>query len=1767
MTNIIQQTGTSRVTNLASRAARLGCGISFVALSAMLGARPALADPAPQAQVLSNNTPASSSLAAFVTAGSQQSNNQAAISALLNAATAASTVYGNNDVELPSTSTVGGNTAAAYATGSAQTNTVDLANIGISNGEVASNGIAVLADQANTFTNVGEDPSYDSTTTVNAAVTNTNLENEVFDAVANDSLAVSNNLVAAQATGNIANSSVNGVVPVGYTDAGVPGATLLQNGSGSASGNVVVSTSQTNSELEGTLGSVAALGSPSNGEAGNYVGNYITTADNSEDDLSQTVTTDVSGNALSAEFLGNSATNNIGLVQTSGTTTGAPAFGGALVVANQQTNIGGGSFLSPAGQEGAINNNSQVYNDMYGEEDTTLTLSDGTATTNNNIISAAAYGNYAVGASGVAGNEISLGINLVGNTTSGLVSNEINTSEPGGTVTTGGDLLVSNLQNNNNLQLGSSVFEGNIYSYFQGLSGSSVGLAGNVVTANAVASDASNAIATPSGPGVNLITGVAALSSLQDSYGGTGASATVSYSGIYSGADYDGYTSLTNSSVNMSNNTVSANAGVNLVTNAISLAANAVNAGPLGDSLAPAYANSTTTNPETADGGISLNNVQLQDNGSSASAALANVEVGEVNASTSLTSGSFNVSNPAMLATASGNDGTNSINVNGSASVSGSVALANTQEQNGNGVSASINPSEESVYGAVAYDELQSYDGESSGISGSNAALTGTDIATKATDNNAANTLYVSGGQLSGAAGGVNSLGLNVTADDGLAAAQANADLALSNAQQDGVDEASASTNNTAALLVADASGAGVSNAAFTVGGPSGNSPTIQALAIGNEVVNALTAAADTLLTDTAGLASMQNNETGADATVSLAQVGIVVNGPQQNGFFDSGDDGGDISNTSVTVGTGAIGGSNANIVRALAYENQASNVLSVSAGTVAPNATTPDFAVLGSYISEETPLMTDLTNEDTRTGVGAAYGLLNDQLAEYNNANASITGAQVGATLGNDTTNPSVADVTVNTSGNAQVASIFGNQASNAGSFAANNLSADEYFPVMDVTNLQSTNLDLESHIDDTDANAFVTQILGTGGVTGSSLGVSGNTALTQAEGNQAANSLLASGGSIIYAGNNGDFGVGASFIGDGYATNDLAFGVTNLQTGDSYLGVGQLQTNVLLSTGGDVSSSSLAADSNALEAAGYQDNATNTLAFSGTTLASTLDTSAGVVNVQNAEGPILISLGSPPVAAIPGDPAVSIASVPYTVASNDGVNSAVLSDGGSQLTVTGQALVFNVTGLSGTALTDFEALFSGGAITTNSGSLTLASGYTYTIANTAALGDINLYSNLGSAVEQQSTAFEIPATDGTPAIPAAPSVLINVAGNIDGSTLDVSGNAFDGTAIANNAVNTETIAANTVNGGVGYTDAPFTGGVFGGGAGGLASYVVSNLQSYEEIVSTSVYGEAGINPNNTSSITDSTLNVSNNTQVAKAEGNVAASTLTLAATNAAGDGETTFAPTAAVVSSQVGLAPVSASVGSIGDTNTTGFLVTAPGAITGSTLTMDNNSTQVLAVMNDAANLLSVSATNLGTSNPELGNAEAQVAEGVEVEVYADYSLVNAQDAAEGGVTATAVTEVTNADSNSITTSGLQNSTADLSGNTTTVDGYANTASNTLNMTATNSAATGAIANDQTSETSVTAMGNADVSFALNGGGEEGPAAATDSSVTVDHNALRVQAIADQATNVLNATTAANYGPQSGASGNSSGVSATYAVLNDQANSGPVSSSFTNG
>jgi len=233
-------------------------------------------------------------------------------------------------------------------------------------------------------------------------------------------------------------------------------------------------------------------------------------------------------------------------------------------------------------------------------------------------------------------------------------------------------------------------------------------------------------------------------------------------------------------------------------------------------------------------------------------------------------------------------------------------------------------------------------------------------------------------------------------------------------------------------------------------------------------------------------------------------------------------------------------------------------------------------------------------------------------------------------------------------------------------------------------------------------------------------------------------------------------------------------------------------------------------------------------------------------------------------------------------------------------------------------------------------------------------------------------------------------------------------------------------------------------------------------------------------------------------------------------------------------------------------------------PGAVTDTTVLLSKNSNVALAVMNDATNSLTVKGSQAGTGQV----ADISVGGLFGNTLTAEHVLGN-QQTASSAVTSNAATTLNNQEASASGTGAAVRSTLSILDNTTAAEATANQALNTASVTGTASqAASVALRNvqDSTANVSATATSAARVTLP--------PLASTalnSSSVALDGNSTTALARGNTASNVLNSLAGANYGPASGGSVQSGdaltgfAVNANAGILNSQSNIGAVSAAST--
>ncbi len=795
------------------------------------------------------------------------------------------------------------------------------------------------------------------------------------------------------------------------------------------------------------------------------------------------------------------------------------------------------------------------------------------------------------------------------------------------------------------------------------------------------------------------------------------------------------------------------------------------------------------------------------------------------------------------------------------------------------------------------------------------------------------------------------------------------------------------------------------------------------------------------------------------------------------------------------------------NLQRSIAYGNSTGNTLTVAAN----GATVPTSVAPASTLSSTPSLGGTVT---------AAYGLLNNQSALGDvDAQATGFGGPLGALtvlLEGNATRSQIAN-----QGNAFVAAAYGNDASNAGSVSlGTGVDAAGAASIANVTSAQTAS----GAVSATATGGAVIATAIQDNVSASTVATSGNQIQALAFGSRGTNSLSASGNGIDTASATPLTGASSNA---GTLTTNAAFSVQNAQSGagsvtatqrDGAL-VGGTAAGVLTAVGGNVTGSSIASNDNVSTASATSNAATNSLGLSG----NGLSTTTALQNSQTTSASVNALIGQAGVAGSAGT-----APEPFTFSATG--SGLTVSGSGATLTLTGGTLTVLASSLSPAQLSYLTSngwTQSGGNV---SGSAIL-------------LGTISL-SAYSAIVDGGAAVLSglIPGTPATPSVPNQGGVILAVSGAVTGSQLSVNGNSNTGSVTGNSATNTTSVTGNSVAAGSGRTVA--TAGALVTGSGAQADNALSNLQSVtgDSALVSNVYGSFAVDTVAGSAIGNSTVSVSNNSQRASSVANTATNTLGVTATN--------LAATSALASQQSSTASVAAS---------SDAELYAPGAVSGSSVALANNRNVSLGVINDATNALTVTAGNatpVGATTNAVLNAGGATG---------DHVLSNSQ-AASTSVASTASTRLYNQDRVATATTGLVDSTFSITGNATTAEASANRADNSVTLSgAALQGSNAGLSNAQTSSAAVNATSSTAAGFNLEGG-VPAATAALNSGLTIDSNSTTALARGNAASNVLNVSAGSSYATPAAVAGSTVGASqAAAAVLNNQGNTGNVSSSAT--
>lgn len=1136
----------------------------------------------------------------------------------------------------------------------------------------------------------------------------------------------------------------------------------------------------------------------------------------------------------------------------------------------------------------------------------------------------------------------------------------------------------------------------------------------------------------------NTLTGIASVSRNKISASATGNEALVTGSSgnritLADGIDFTGVTSATTDTSSASNTATGASVG-----SGASLVVASV------QSNAGTVANPATLRALTNDGDVT-----------------ATVE--------SLAAGGVVVDANAVTARATGNTASGAIDASGTRSTfAASLALSNTQLNDYAPVNASNTAS--NITAQVAVPDSDNL-----------ATLTTGDVQVTNSEQSA-----TALGSVSTQSASVQATSLDVTRSDSTSltagrvtdfnAGTTDVGAAVVSAQTALNSGVTAAVTGASVLLDADAATAAVTGSTLTAG-----SNVQSAVGFGASASNSLTLDAGSL-SGSAGIVNGQFADTTSNTAASVAT-----------------------SSVALTVGNGSSAVQNSelrvtdNLQRAIAYGADAANTVTITATTanvIEPSAySATSNATSVTWSADANGYDLDAASQPTVT---ANYGLLNDQSSGSDTT--SVAGRTDDAVFDLNVGGALTSSKAFN-DGNDLVAASYGNQAANAMSLDVATLSVTDIAPipgdanttgyasVAAVSNVQSL-ADAANVTAETDAGSganttVATRVAGT--ATGAEITASSNTVQTLAYGNRVtANSLTVDANTLSST------DVTGSVLGSTATTETAraAFAVSNVQYG----GTGNITADqdyaaqtVSVGVTGDVSGSDIIANANALTASAYANTANNSASLSATALTTT----AGVLNSQTSESLVSATIGAVRTAgnsAIPynfnatvNDPGGVIdlgsgnftytGTVTYT--SSDPVLMAYLgftNAGGNTWTKTLSAFPTNYDPRTGgilyagtvpaTAGTPNRGgvLVTVGEDVTNSrlevtNSVANATAVSNTAANAMTVATTTLTANgvvapkssvteagvLSSAADfnvsnQQSQEGATTASVyGTYGIDAA-ATLADPA--ISGSDLIVEGNRQQALAQGNTATNSLSLSAAS------------------------ATAQLSAAVNANQVGTAAVAASSDVELFAPAAVSNSTVSIRNNRSVAQGNVNDSTSTLTVAATSLAegalrngtstwdndGTGDELSAEGELVVNSAQSSTAATLGATAVLRGYNEDFGDTTSAGLVDSTLAMDSNVAQALAVVNQATNRANVSGTDLG----------------------ATLVVGNSQQAATATTASATTTLGATIDGNTLT--AVDGSTLRADGNATTAIGTINSAVNTASVTGTTVSA-GVVTNEYAS------------------------------------------------------------------------------------------------
>ncbi|WP_336980731.1 hypothetical protein [Altererythrobacter fulvus] len=1218
----------------------------------------------------------------------------------------------------------------------------------------------------------------------------------------------------------------------------------------------------------------------------------------------------------------------------------------------------------------------------------------------------------------------------------------------------------------------------------------------NLIGSTAKGNVSTSLIAVQAG-GAPIFTGSAVVTNgqINNDTGGTGSIEATTQGSIYStiGTSSVGATNLLTGSMLVSDNTVSASAtgnealGDGVAGNRIVLddGMSFQGAGSSGAAVDTVYSGVTLTSTVAAD--LVIHN--SQGNNGTGDSARTDILASNINPIVStwvqaIENGSVSVSGNDALATARGNTASSAFQSGeGAASFSGTVAVASQQTNVHTDVTAQV------VASTLSADVA--YYGQGS-LPGSDVTVDGNRSAASAYGNQVSQLLSLAATDIDAPLTGVVLTG--GTGPDGNLSADGNA-LVTSLQSQYTAD------------VVADQEGFVFINYSADSADNSSLAATgnvLEAVALGNSGSNAASVAGTDLATG-AGVANVQiiadNSAVSASSDGEVWIAGYSVN-------------------TSDLELTGNLG-------RAIAYGNSVGNSLSVEGEVLEVSS---DESQLGSLVTLDTGATDGFVFDNSVLPVvDAAYGLLNDQ------ASSAAISAQAFGYVGTDAAFgiyvDNVSGSSLATDENVLVGAAYGNDATNAASLAAGNLTASEgaiggepdFATVMNVTSVQALGTASTITVQVGGFNTVETQIgfYSGGGVSTSSVSTSDNAVQALAYGNRATNSVAVEATNIDTEADSFPGGTrGEASVLGGEARTDASFGLNNAQSARGTIDVslidasGSSPVRVMTEVANEVTESSVVSNGNTIMSGATANRADNLVDLSANGLATT----GALTNYQIADADITSSIG------------VAEQTLDYWTTLS------ILPCAPDLCVNPGSA--YDVVSISRLSPEEYDYLLANGWF---------VSGTELRRENTSVPSVITVAEGAEFDAAFLSYVLGGPGFQLDYIAPFADpgGVTVSVAENVSYSTIAVDGNAISGSVTGNSANNTVTAEGTDVPDGSDHFATWAT--TDGASTTALGDYMLANSQIVGDRDLTSlVYGRFSIEVADSADIWETTLSVDDNSQASRAVANTVSNSLELDAVNTAAG--------AALVSNQDSAADVVA---------VSNLDVTAPGAATASSISMSGNSNLALATINNASNSVVVSATNAG---PVTFARDVLLDADTDEVAVGDHVLLNRQ-LASNVVTATAVTSVHNGD----TLPGFDSidlSSVTVTGNATSAEASGNRAFNSMDIEGTASlGASAGMLNVQASTATVSASGTMSAGIVLNGN-DPVVAALQTSSISLGENTTSVLARGNAANNVLNYSAGAGYGDVSffGTSGSSIAagsdvdavVTARAAILNVQSNSG---------